>query len=126
MRLTGSILLLLGVVTLLGGCSSNATVSAASQTTCPVMGGEINKDLYYDHFTTNEEGVKGEGKRIYYCCPGCLGAIKAAPENMVEKLETQGVTLEKVTACCNAVGTADCCDKKDCPKDCASEKCTKK
>ena len=33
------------------------------QKTCPVMGGEINKETYSDY----------DGKRVYFCCPGCIG-----------------------------------------------------
>ena len=44
---------------------------ATIQTTCPVMGGKINKKQYAD--------VKG--KRIYVCCPGCIGKIKSELED---------------------------------------------
>ena len=56
------------------------------QTTCPVMGGKINKKQYAD--------VKG--KRIYVCCPGCIGKIQADPDTHIEKLEKSGVTLDSV------------------------------
>lgn len=55
------------------------------QTTCPVMGGEINKDLYVD----------AKGKRIYVCCKGCIEAVKKNPEKYIEKLAEQDVTLEE-------------------------------
>lgn len=99
MKYIASILLLLGAVAFLGGCSTGADVTAATQTTCPVMGGEIKKDLFFDHFTVNEDGTKGQGKRIYFCCPGCLDTIKASPDKIVEKLESQGVTLEPIATC---------------------------
>lgn len=54
---------------------------ARLQTTCPVMGGKINKKQYAD--------VKG--KRIYVCCPGCIGKIEADPEKFIKKLEKEGV-----------------------------------
>ena len=54
---------------------------AKLQTTCPVMGGKINKKQYTD--------VKG--KRIYVCCPGCIGKIEADPEKFIKKLEKEGV-----------------------------------
>jgi YHS domain-containing protein len=56
-----------------------------AQTTCPVMGGKIVKDLYADH----------DGKRVYFCCGGCDSRFKRAPEYYVSKLEKKGVTLEK-------------------------------
>ena len=55
------------------------------QTTCPVMGRKINKEQFVD--------VKGY--RIYVCCPGCKGKIKADPDTYIEKLKAEGVTLEK-------------------------------
>ena len=59
-----------------------ATISP--QTTCPVMGGAINKDLYVDY----------DGKRIYACCAGCIGAIKKDPAKYVRQLEAKGITLD--------------------------------
>jgi len=57
-----------------------------SQTTCPVMGGAIDKSLYVDH----------EGKRIYACCAGCIDTIKADPKKYMGQLEAQGITLDTV------------------------------
>ena len=55
------------------------------QTTCPVMGGKINKAQYAD--------VKGY--RIYVCCPGCIGKIKADPDKYIKQMEAEGIELEK-------------------------------
>ncbi|MFA7230542.1 MAG: hypothetical protein WC071_04675 [Victivallaceae bacterium] len=55
------------------------------QTTCPVMGGAINKKLYHDY----------KGKRIYVCCAECLETLKKDPEKYIDKLEKSGVVLEK-------------------------------
>ncbi|MFA6104310.1 MAG: hypothetical protein WCV67_14980 [Victivallaceae bacterium] len=59
-----------------------------AQTLCPVMGGEIDKNLYVD--------VKG--KRIYVCCKGCVGMVKADPGKYIKILEDQGVEIEKAPA----------------------------
>ena len=64
------------------------------QTTCPVMGGKINKGLYVDH----------DGKRIYMCCKGCTAALKKDPKKYIKKLENQGVTLTKVQTICPVMG----------------------
>ena len=64
------------------------------QTTCPIMGGEINKEVYTDY----------EGKRVYFCCPGCIPEFKKDPAKYIKKLEDEGVTLEKIP-------TADSQDK---------------
>ena len=57
------------------------------QTLCPVMGTKINKAVYVD----------ADGKRIYLCCKGCVDKVTANPSKYISKLETEGVTLEKVT-----------------------------
>jgi YHS domain-containing protein len=57
---------------------------AQLQTTCPVMGGKIDKSLYVD----------ADGKRIYVCCQGCVGTIKADPAKYIKALEAKGVTLD--------------------------------
>ncbi len=54
------------------------------QTKCPVMGGDINREIYTDH----------EGKRIYFCCEGCKPIFEKAPEKYLKKMEEEGVTLE--------------------------------
>lgn len=56
------------------------------QTTCPVMGGDIDKSLYVDY----------KGKRIYVCCEGCLAKLKKNPEKYIKKLEKMGQTPDAV------------------------------
>lgn len=60
-------------------------VEPKKQTTCPVMGGKINKAQYADV----------NGKRIYVCCPGCIGKIKAAPDKYIKQLEDKGIVLDE-------------------------------
>jgi hypothetical protein len=55
------------------------------QTTCPVMGGKINKTQYADV----------NGVRIYVCCAGCIDKIKADPDKYIKQLEAKGITLDK-------------------------------
>ncbi len=64
------------------------------QKSCPVMGGKINKDLYVDH----------DGKRVYVCCKGCVGAVKNDPEKYIKKLEDDGVTVAKLQTSCPVMG----------------------
>jgi YHS domain-containing protein len=59
---------------------------AAAQTTCPVMGGNINKSLYADY----------QGQRIYFCCRGCDAEFKKDPAKYLKKMEDMGVTPEAV------------------------------
>ncbi|MBU4264189.1 MAG: YHS domain-containing protein [Proteobacteria bacterium] len=53
---------------------------AAPQTTCPVMGGAINKEIHVDY----------EGKRIYFCCDYCIGEFKKDPEKYLQKMKEIG------------------------------------
>lgn len=73
------------------------TEAIKHQTTCPVMGANIDKSLHVDH----------AGKRIYVCCPGCIGVIKKNPDKYVKELEAKGITLAKAPkACCVAAKKA--------------------
>ena len=59
------------------------------QTLCPIMtGNEVNTNLFVDH----------DGKRIYVCCKGCIGAVKKDPAKYIKQLEDGGVTLDKTPA----------------------------
>jgi len=71
------------------GHDTHATPAAASkpskpQTTCPVMGGPIDKNLYVD----------AKGKRIYLCCAGCEEAVRTEPEKYIKKIEQRGESVE--------------------------------
>lgn len=54
------------------------------QTTCPVMGSPIKKDLYVDK----------DGKRIYYCCAGCKEPLEKEFEKYEVKLKEMGQKVE--------------------------------
>lgn len=76
-----------------GGDEATAVKSAVQpaakpQTTCPVMGGGINKSIFADH----------DGKRVYFCCGACISTFKKDPAKYVKKLEDAGVTIEKAPA----------------------------
>ena len=58
----------------------------AAQTVCPIMRGKINKAVYADH----------DGKRVYFCCPGCIAAFKKSPEKHISNMKEQGITLADV------------------------------
>lgn len=62
-----------------------AKQESKAQTTCPVMGGKIDKAIFADY----------DGKRIYFCCKGCPAEFAKDPAKYVKKLEDDGVTLEK-------------------------------
>ena len=50
------------------------------QTVCPVLGGNIDKNVYADY----------QGKRIYFCCLGCDTEFKKDPEKFLKKLKEEG------------------------------------
>jgi YHS domain-containing protein len=54
------------------------------QTKCPVLGGDVNKQVYADY----------KGKRIYFCCSGCDTEFKKDPEKFMKKMQEEGVTPE--------------------------------
>ncbi|MCA9253064.1 MAG: efflux RND transporter periplasmic adaptor subunit [Phycisphaerales bacterium] len=47
-----------------------------TQTTCPIMGGEIDPEVYTDY----------RGVRIYFCCPPCIEEFLADPQPHIKKL----------------------------------------
>ncbi|MBN1781971.1 YHS domain-containing protein [bacterium] len=78
-------------------CGSHKTVVENMQTTCPVMGGEIDKNVYVDH----------EGARIYFCCQACVETFNKDPETYLNKMKEAGITLYKAP-CCENNGCAGC------------------
>lgn len=79
--------------------SKGVTLEKA-QTTCPVLGGKIDKKAYADY----------NGKRVYFCCAGCIEQFKSDPEKYIKKLEVEGVTPQPIPA------TVDT-ENKETPKD---------
>jgi YHS domain-containing protein len=65
------------------GWSNVQAAEKKAQTTCPVMGGNINKDIYTDY----------QGKRVYFCCPACIPEFNQDPGKYLKKLEAEGVKL---------------------------------
>lgn len=90
----------------------SGTVQAATvQTTCPVMGGAINKDIHVEH----------EGKNVYFCCQACVDQFKADPAKYLDKLpqfqdmaETAGAAVEGAGSTAQAT-LAGLTDQKICP-----------
>jgi YHS domain-containing protein len=93
--MAGAVAALLSSGALAAGAAAQAPAAASTnaaavkaQTTCPVMGGAIDKSKFVDY----------EGKRIYVCCGGCIASIKKDPAKYVKQLEAQGITLDKAEA----------------------------
>ena len=56
-----------------------------AQTVCPVLGGNVDKNIYAD-----------SGPRVYFCCKGCDEEFKKNPEKYLEKMKSQGITPGEV------------------------------
>ena len=65
--------------------AADKPAQANAQSDCPVMGGKIDKKVYADY----------KGKRIYFCCTGCVDEFKKDPEKFMKKMQSQGIDLEK-------------------------------
>ena len=50
------------------------TAAGAAQTVCPLMGGKINKNIFTDY----------QGKRVYFCCVGCVDTFKKDPAKYIK------------------------------------------
>ena len=59
-------------------------VEKKKQTVCPVLGNPIDKSVYTDY----------KGKRIYFCCSMCVGEFKKHPDEIIKKMESEGIVLE--------------------------------
>ena len=55
---------------------TSAAAETLEQTSCPVMGGKINKAIYTEY----------KGKKVYFCCAGCAEKFKEDPEKYLAKL----------------------------------------
>ena len=65
-----------------------ALAQGKAQTECPVLGGNIDKNVYADY----------KGQRVYFCCKGCDEEFKKNPEKYLEKMKSEGITPEKCPA----------------------------
>ncbi|MHC4632707.1 MAG: YHS domain-containing protein [Planctomycetota bacterium] len=55
---------------------AEAVAAVVEQTTCPIMGGAIDKAVFVEY----------QGKKVYFCCPGCEDKFKEDPEKYIAKL----------------------------------------
>lgn len=65
-----------------------ADAKAKAQDTCPVMAGKVDKKFFADY----------EGKRVYFCCAGCIATFQKDPAKYVKEMESKGITLDKTPA----------------------------
>lgn len=55
---------------------STSSITDTEQTVCPVMGGTIDKNVFTVY----------QGKKVYFCCPGCIEEFEKSPEKYLSKL----------------------------------------
>ena len=55
---------------------AKAVAAVLEQTTCPVMGGAINKAIFAEY----------KDKKVYFCCSPCKEKFEAEPEKYIAKL----------------------------------------
>ncbi len=55
---------------------AEAVAAVVEQTTCPVMGGAINKAIFAEY----------KGKKVYFCCSPCEEKFNEEPEKYIAKL----------------------------------------
>ncbi len=60
------------------------------QTHCPVMGGEIDPEVY----------SVVQGQKVYHCCPGCEDKMKTDPAKFFAAEAAKGVVFEPATNMC--------------------------
>ncbi len=56
--------------------SEEVASAAIEQTTCPIMGGKINKSVFTEY----------KGKKVYFCCAACKPKFEKEPEKYIAKL----------------------------------------
>jgi YHS domain-containing protein len=91
MKKIGFILTILALALIMAG---PVLAQGKAQTTCPVLGGSVDKNVYVDY----------QGQRIYFCCKGCDEEFKKNPDKYLEKMKSQGVTPEKSPAAASKSG----------------------
>jgi YHS domain-containing protein len=64
------------------GSAADSPGKGKPQTLCPVMAGKIDKNVYTDY----------QGKRIYFCCSGCIDDFKKNPDKYMKQMEEKGIT----------------------------------
>lgn len=62
--------------------AADPIAAAAEQTRCPVSNGPIDKDVFVEH----------EGKKVYFCCEGCIEPFKEDPAKYMAQLPQFGGT----------------------------------
>lgn len=60
--------------------TQEAAAESGGQTLCPVGGGKIDLAVFTEH----------QGKKVYFCCEGCIKPFEKSPEEFMAKLPQFG------------------------------------
>lgn len=82
------------VALFLVGLATVVQAAVKPQTTCPVSGEKIDKDIHLDY----------QGQRVYFCCAKCPKEFRKDPEKYFAKIAAEGVTLENIQTTCPVSG----------------------
>lgn len=63
--------------------TTSTTATALAQTLCPIGGGDIVKNSFTDY----------QGKRVYFCCDDCKPKFDKDADNIIAKMESDGIKL---------------------------------
>jgi YHS domain-containing protein len=63
--------------TFLAKLPNRGKIVEGTNTTCPVMGGKVNRNVFTVY----------NGKKIYFCCPGCDKSFEKDPDTYLAKLD---------------------------------------
>lgn len=83
-----TVALLVGMAALTPWPAGQAEPTPKAQTACPVMGFDINRDIFREF----------KAKRVYFCCPACPPEFRKKPEFYMAAMQRGGVLLEDVPA----------------------------
>lgn len=78
------IIMIAVIVSTMSWTEKPVDAAPGNQPLCPVMGFEINRELFTDY----------KSKRIYFCCPACPPEFKKTPEKFMAKMNAEGIIPE--------------------------------
>ncbi len=89
-----SVLVMLSMIALTGcgrccgrakSCNVTCEIESKQQILCPVKGMNIDKKFLSDY----------KGKRVYFCCEGCVENFEKDPEKYMRNMKEDGVILDR-------------------------------
>ena len=66
------------------GVETKGIILDAAQMSCPVEGGKVDRTVYVDY----------GGRRIYFCCNGCIDKFNRDPQKYSKKMDQEAVAAK--------------------------------